>query len=86
MYASLKSQKEKKGIESLFKEIIGNSLAVQWLRLHAFTAEGPGSGSLVGELSSHKPRSVAKKKKRKNGLELPKYRKILGLPSSAANR
>ena len=39
----------------------GNSLEVQWLRLGAFTATG--LGSLVGELRSHKPRGVDKKKK-----------------------
>ena len=27
----------------MFKNKIRNSLAVQWLGLHAFTAEGPGS-------------------------------------------
>ena len=39
----------------------GNSLVVQWLGLHALTADGPGS--IPGrELKSHKLRSVAKKK------------------------
>ena len=38
----------------------GNSLAVQWLGLHASTARGMGS-SLVGELRSRKLRSKAKK-------------------------
>ena len=37
---------------------LGNSLAVQWLGLRAFTAEG-----LVAELRSCKPCGVAKKKK-----------------------
>ena len=45
----------------------GTSLAVQWLRLGAFTAKGPGPrfSPLVGELRSYKPCGVAKKKKRK---------------------
>ena len=34
---------------------------VQWLQLGAFTAKGPVQ-SLVGELRSHKPHGVAKKK------------------------
>ena len=42
----------------------GNSLAVQWLGLCTVTAVAPGQ-SLVGELTSHKPRGVAKKEKRK---------------------
>ena len=42
----------------------GNSLAVQWLELGAFTAAARVQ-YLVGELRSHKPRSVAKKKKRR---------------------
>ena len=41
----------------------GNSLAVQWLGLHAFTAM-PRVQSLVGELRSRKPGDVAKKKSR----------------------
>ena len=40
--------------------VCGNSLAVQWLGLRAFTAE-VRVRSLVGELRSCKPRSVAKK-------------------------
>ena len=40
----------------------GNSLGVQWLGLHAFTARGRVQ-SLVGELRSHKLCSGAKKKK-----------------------
>ena len=27
----------------LFQDCLGNSLAIQWLGLHTFTAEGPGS-------------------------------------------
>ena len=42
----------------------GNSLPVQWLGLPGFTAEGL-SQSLVGELRSHKPRSMSKKEKKK---------------------
>ena len=38
-------------------------LAVQWVRLHASTAGGPGS-SLVRELRSRMPQGVAKKKKK----------------------
>ena len=41
--------------------ITGNSLAVQWLGLHAFTA-GAWVQSLVRELRSPKPRGAAKKK------------------------
>ena len=53
-----------KGHKSTFsKEDVGNSLAVQWLGLGAFSA-GTQVRSLVGELKSHKPHSVAKKKKR----------------------
>ena len=36
----------------------GNSLVVQWFRLHAVTAK---VSSLVGELRSHKPHVIAKK-------------------------
>ena len=39
----------------------GNSLAVQWLGLGAFT-EVARVQCLVGELRSHKPHGVAKKK------------------------
>ena len=42
----------------------GNSLAVLWLRLSAFTARA-WVQSLVGELRSHKPRGQKKKKKEK---------------------
>ena len=45
------------------KQKPGNSLAVQWLGLHALTA-GAGVCSLVGELGSRKSRSAAKKKKK----------------------
>ena len=47
-----------------FKRDAGTSLAGQWLRLHASKAGGTSSFSLVGELRSHMPRGVAKKKKR----------------------
>ena len=40
---------------------MGNSLAVQWLGLHAFT-EVARVQSLVGELRAHKPCDVAKNK------------------------
>ena len=52
-------------IKKIFKKNAktGNSLVVQWLGLHAFTAEGPGS-ILVGELRSHKLHGAAKKKKK----------------------
>ena len=43
----------------------GNSSVVQWLGLHAFIAVACVQ-SLVGELRSHKPASVAKKKKKKD--------------------
>ena len=56
--------------EGFLKEVIlkiklisGNSLAVQWLGLHAFTARAQVR-SLVGELRPHKPRDMAKKQKR----------------------
>ena len=42
--------------------ILWNSLGVQWLELCAFTAEGPGWPQ-VGELRSHKPYGMGKKKK-----------------------
>ena len=38
----------------------GNSLAVQWLGLCAFTAASLQVQSLFGELRPHKPRGVAK--------------------------
>ena len=44
----------------------GNSLAVQWLGLHAFTAEGP-DWILVGEQKSHKPCDAGGKKKKNTG-------------------
>ena len=44
---------------------VGNSLAVQWLALGAFTAVARVQ-SLAGELRSRKQRGTAKKKKRKN--------------------
>ena len=43
---------------------LGNSLAVQWLELGAFTAR-PWVQSLVRELRSHKLRGMAEKKKKK---------------------
>ena len=50
----------------LFKMVVpGNSLVVQWLRLYASTAGGR-VWSLVGELRSHMPRSVAKKTNKKH--------------------
>ena len=49
--------------DSVFKsQSMGNSLAVQWLGLGAFTA-GAQVQSLLGELRSCKPRSAAKKKR-----------------------
>ena len=48
------------GTRSIFNKItIGNSLAVHWLGLSAFTA-GARVQSLVGELRSRKPHNVAK--------------------------
>ena len=44
-------------------EIEGNSLAVQWLGLRTSTAGGTGSIPGGGELRSHKPLTMAKKKK-----------------------
>ena len=35
---------------------------VQWLRLHTSTARGTGSIPVVGDLRSHMPCSIAKKK------------------------
>ena len=52
-------------ISIFFKKCwVGISLAVQWLGLCAFTAEGPVQ-SLVKELRSHKAFSMAQKKKKK---------------------
>ena len=49
------------GICCLFyKIVLGNSLVVQWLGLHAFTAVARVQ-SLFGELRSHKLRSAVKK-------------------------
>ena len=47
----------------------GNSLVVQWLGLHAFTADR--FQSLVGELRSHKLRGTAKGKKNGNVFPAP---------------
>ena len=41
------------------------SLAVQWLRLHTLPMQGAWIQSLVGEIRSHKPHGMAKKKKKK---------------------
>ena len=54
---------------SVKKIFLGNSLAVQCLGLHAFTAMARVH-FLVRELKSCKPRSVAKKKKKKKDLLL----------------
>ena len=48
----------------LRKCFLGNSLVVQWLGLGAFTAVAQVQ-SLIGELKSHKPCGMAKKKKKK---------------------
>ena len=45
---------------------LGNSLAVQWLGLHAFTAEGPGSISGQG---TKIPQAVQQGKKKKKFTE-----------------
>lgn len=45
------------------KNILGNSLVAQWLRLSAFRAEARVQ-SLVGDLRSHKLSGAAKKKKK----------------------
>ena len=47
------------------KKSVGNSLAVQWLGLHTFTAGGLGSIPGQETIRSCKPHSVAKKKKKK---------------------
>ena len=39
----------------IFKNLLGTSLAVQWLGLGTFTDGGPLMWSLVGELRSGKP-------------------------------
>ena len=54
------TKRNKRNNQHIRKRMAGNSLAVQWLRLRAFTAEGPGS---TRELGSHKPLSSAKKSK-----------------------
>ena len=48
------------------KIVLGNSLAVQWLRLSTFAAVGQGSILVVGELRSHKPHAVWPKQKQTN--------------------
>ena len=51
-----------------------NSPAVQWLGLHALTAEGRARvQSVVGELRSHKPRGTGKKQKQKQKKTLKCY-------------
>ena len=52
------------------KAIHGNSLAVQWLGLHAFTAEGLGS---IPGRGTEIPQAVPRKKK-KNSLTQEGYR------------
>ena len=46
----------------------GNSLAVQWLRLHAFTAEGlgliRGRGTKIPQATWHGPKKKKKKEER----------------------
>ena len=51
---------------------------VQWVRLGAFTAKGPGPrfSPLVGELRSYKPCGVAKKKRKKEKFSLPASRNL----------
>ena len=44
------------------KETTGISLVVQWLGLHALTAEGPGVQSLLGELNPTSHEAWQKKK------------------------
>ena len=48
--------------------IVGNSLAVQWLRLGAFTAR-IWVQSLVGELRSHTAQPKKEKKKKKSTVD-----------------
>ena len=55
---------------------MGTSLAVQWLRLCTSTAGGADS-SLAGELRSHMPRGVTRKKKERKSYDLPKQFKNL---------
>ena len=65
------------GICSLLKRESGNSLAVQWLGLSAFIAEGPGSSPSWGTKIPQALRHSQKKKKRPKGrvsdTEEPKY-------------
>ena len=56
----------KLGICSLLKRESGNSLAVQWLGLSAFIAEGPGSIPGWGMKIPQALRHSQKKKKHKN--------------------
>ena len=69
IYFSSKSSKFG-SIHLMRKEVLsGNSLAVQWLGLGAFSAEARVQ-SPVGELRSHKQHCAAKKKKKKYFQEL----------------
>ena len=59
----------------------GNSLAVWWFGLRAFTHRARVR-SLVGELRSHKPRSVAKKRKKKTLFSIFHIIFLLQIPRS----
>ena len=49
--------------------MLRNSLAVQWLGLHAFTAEGPGSipdwGTKIPQAARHSQKKKSEKKKKR---------------------
>ena len=59
--------------DGIRKSPLGDSLAVRGLGLCALTAEDPGliPGRVVRELRSHKPRSMAKKKKERQKRKSP---------------
>lgn len=48
----------------------GNSLAVWWIGFHTFTGEGLGSSLVPGELRSHKPCGMAKKRGKKDRIDV----------------
>ena len=61
--------RKKKRINSKKREEVGNSLAVQWLRLTTFTADGAGSIPGWGTKILQATHCSQKKKKKKRGRE-----------------
>ena len=67
-WCSMRSEVRSTSCRILESKTSGNSLAVQWLGLHAFTTRG-WVQSLSEELGLHKPCDAAKKKETQNKLK-----------------